>query len=375
LEKRIPAPQEDTYDNAAGASGDSAAASAERKCDETMGTGQSGETAAGIAAAADGSDQPAPVIMPFFEAEATESQENAAESDDEERRRTIPLDPLPDEMLATLAVSSRPQLADELLPTVRAVQHCHIGLVRGRNEDSSYLFTTSTGGQEPLMPFGLFVVADGMGGHHAGHEASKNVSRLVAKYVLERIYLPLLQNSTNLPGLPQEPIQEVMLEAVQAANLAIHNPDPDKDSGTTLTAALILGRRLYIAHVGDSRAYVYDGDVLRQVTTDHSYVRRLQEAGQLTEEEAATHPQRNMLYMAVGQGDRLDIDTFTQSLPKRGRLLLCSDGLWGLVPEPVLKQHLAKDKPLQETADELVKMALIAGGHDNITVVLVDFAM
>jgi protein phosphatase len=100
----------------------------------------------------------------------------------------------------------------------------------------------------------------------------------------------------------------------------------------------------------------------------------LQEAGQLTEEEAASHPHRNMLYMAVGQGSNLDVETFTKSLPKSGKLVLCSDGLWGLVTEQMIKEILtSKDLTLQAMADELVDLALKAGGYDNITIIIVDF--
>jgi protein phosphatase len=288
--------------------------------------------------------------------------------------RTIPLQPIPEETALALE-NQRIEKVREKTPIVQAVQRCNIGFVRMRNEDSSFMFTAETGGQEPLMPFGLYIVADGMGGHYAGHEASKNVSRLVAKHVMQRIYLPLLQNTGSSIG-SQEPIQEVILDAIQSANTSIHSPDPEKDSGTTLTAALVFGRRLYIAHVGDSRAYIFENEQLRLVTTDHSYVRRLQEAGQLTEEEAASHPHRNMLYMAVGQGGQLDIDTFTQPLPKSGKLILCSDGLWGLVTEQMVKEVLSKDNvSLSMMADELVNLALKAGGYDNITVILVDFSM
>jgi protein phosphatase len=288
--------------------------------------------------------------------------------------RTIPLQPIPEETALALE-NQRIEKVREKTPIVQAVQRCNIGFVRMRNEDSSFMFTAETGGQEPLMPFGLYIVADGMGGHYAGHEASKNVSRLVAKHVMQRIYLPLLQNTGSSTG-SQEPIQEVILDAIQSANTSIHSPDPEKDSGTTLTAALVFGRRLYIAHVGDSRAYIFENEQLRLVTTDHSYVRRLQEAGQLTEEEAASHPHRNMLYMAVGQGGQLDIDTFTQPLPKSGKLILCSDGLWGLVTEQMVKEVLSKDNvSLSMMADELVNLALKAGGYDNITVILVDFSM
>jgi protein phosphatase len=231
-----------------------------------------------------------------------------------------------------------------------AAQRCHIGSVRNRNEDSCFIFTAEFGGQEPLPPTGLYI-----------------------ELILERIYVPLLRNSTAANSRPLEPIGEVMVEAVQTANHFVHDNDPKKSSGTTLTAALILGRRLYVAHVGDSRAYLFSEDELALLTNDHSYVHRLQEAGQLTEEEAAVHPQRNMLYKAVGQGDDLDIDTFTKSLPGQGKLILCSDGLWGLVSDEHLAQVLSQDIPLPVMTDELVTMALKAGGHDNITAIIVNF--
>ncbi|MGD8856262.1 MAG: protein phosphatase 2C domain-containing protein [Chloroflexota bacterium] len=256
---------------------------------------------------------------------------------------------------------------------LNAAQCCHIGNIRERNEDSSFIFTAEFGGQEPLLPAGLYIVADGMGGHHAGHEASKNAARLAAQHVLEKIYVPLLHDSSARGGHPQEPIGEVMVDAVQAANHYIHDNDPKKNSGTTLTAALILGKRLYVAHVGDSRAYLYTGGKLKLLTTDHSYVRRLQDAGQLTEEEAAVHPQRNMLYKAVGQGGDLDIDTFTQTLPQQGKLVLCSDGLWGLVSDASIAEVISRELPLPDMADELVMMARTAGGHDNITAIVIDF--
>ncbi|MFZ0548300.1 MAG: protein phosphatase 2C domain-containing protein [Candidatus Promineifilaceae bacterium] len=286
--------------------------------------------------------------------------------------RTLPLQPLSEDTVVNLE-SKRIAQVMQKPPTIRAFQRCNIGFVRTRNEDSSFIFTCDTGGEEPLMPFGLYIVADGMGGHFAGHEASKSVSRMVAKHVLQRIYMPTIGNEG--PSGPVEPIQDVMLDAIQAANKTIHSPDPEKDSGTTLTAALIFGRRLYITHVGDSRAYLFDNNKLSLITTDHSYVRRLQEAGQLTEEEAASHPNRNMLYMAVGQGGQLDVETFTRSLPSSGKLVLCSDGLWGLVTEQMIKDVLTKEKTsLQEMSNELIDLALKAGGYDNITIIIVDFS-
>ncbi len=255
---------------------------------------------------------------------------------------------------------------------VQAVQRCHVGAVRLRNEDAALIYNSAAGGQFPLLPFGLYIVADGMGGHFAGHEASKRASRLVAAYVLQEIYLPLLQEKESAD---QKPVQEIMLEAVQQANQEIHNPNPYKDTGTTLTAAIILGRRLYLAHVGDSRAYLLRDHRLQLLTTDHSYVQRLQDAGQLTPEAAAAHPQRNVLYRAVGQGGELEADISTLALPGEGQLLLCSDGLWGVVPETILVEILDDAAlSLEEKADQLVTQALHYGGHDNITAVVVAFA-
>jgi len=274
------------------------------------------------------------------------------------------------------AVSIKPIQPDEVkkpAAMLQAAHYCHIGNIRTRNEDSTYIFTAEAGGEEPLIPFGLYVLADGMGGHHAGHTASKDVSRIVAQNVLDRIYLPLIKKSTNMITHDQEPIHDVMVDAIQIANQKIYNPEPGMDSGTTLTAILVFGRRMYITHIGDSRAYLMSDGQLKQLTTDHSYVRRLIEAGQLTEEEASVHPQRNMLYRAVGQGGILEVDTFTQKLPQNGTLILCSDGLWGLVSDTAITNVVQKESSLGEKADELISLALQAGGHDNISAILVSF--
>ena len=320
-----------------------------------------GESAAGRASSAE-----------TFVEESTSTIVAEVASGERKIELTRPMNTLIDDAVIETQVSPEFKRAGEV-PLLKAVQRCNVGNVRARNEDSTFVFTAEGGGQEPLMPFGLYIVADGMGGHHAGHKASKSVSRLVANRVFERIYLPLIQVDESSPDVTQEPVSDVMLDAVQTANVSIHSDEPGKDSGTTLTAALVFGRRLYVAHVGDSRAYVLANGELKQVTTDHSYVRRLQDAGQLTEEEAAVHPQRNMLYKAVGQGGQLLIDTYTQTLPKRGKVVLCSDGLWGLVSDSDIQDILEREEPLSSKADVLVDMALRAGGYDNVSVILIDF--
>ncbi|MDX1686420.1 MAG: protein phosphatase 2C domain-containing protein [Candidatus Promineifilaceae bacterium] len=287
--------------------------------------------------------------------------------------QTAPLEPLP-EHVKTETVSapeSGPASTPRTEPSIQVAQRTHVGAARQRNEDAVYTFVAqASGGFEPLPPFGLFVVADGMGGHYDGHKASKIVSRAVAQHVLKALYFPLLRGDERIA---RQPIQEVMEEAVERANQAIQRPEPDKEMGTTLTAVLILGNRLFLVHVGDSRAYLFSEDRLGPVTTDHSIVQALQDAGQLTAEQAAEHPNRNLLYRALIGEELEQVDTFTQALPGSGLILMCSDGLWGLVSESEMAEILSQELSLQEKVDRLVDKALEAGGHDNITVILVDF--
>jgi len=143
-------------------------------------------------------------------------------------------------------------------------------------------------------------------------------------------------------------------------------------SGTTVTAALVLGQQMTIGHVGDSRAYALhtDGRV-EALTRDHSLVKRLEELGQITPDEAAGHPQRNILYRAIGQGEVLEPDIFTLPFPQPGQLLICSDGLWGVIPDENMGKIVAAAPNLHEACQSLIAAANDAGGPDNITAILV----
>lgn len=255
-------------------------------------------------------------------------------------------------------------------PSMRFAKRCHQGAVRDRNEDSSFIFVSETGGDHIIQPFGLYIVADGMGGHQHGDEASKIASRIAGQRVLSDIYLPMLRDE----GRPSAPIQEVLVQAVQAANRAVYESDPESDRGTTLTAALVLGRRLYVAHVGDSRLYLHTNDKLETITHDHSLVQQLQDVGH-EPDEATMFRYGHVLLRAVGQDEELEVDTYTRSLPRAGKLLLCSDGLIGrgLVTEPEIEEILSAKTSLQSMADTLFERAMDAGGYDNITAVVVSF--
>jgi len=259
---------------------------------------------------------------------------------------------------------------NEGLPLITSAQRCDVGGVRPRNEDSCLIFVSESGGHFQMRPFGLYVVADGMGGHTEGHLASKTASRVFTQYLLDKLYLPLLQDRAILIG---SKILEVMEDAVHTAHAAVFQPEPDKNGGTTLTAALILGKELYLAHVGDSRAYLYCDGELRTLTNDHSLVRKLQDRGQLTADQAHRYQYRHILLRALGQEDALEVDTFALTLPKAGRLLLCSDGLSGFVPEATLLEIIQQDQSPQQLVDTLYETAMTAGGYDNITAIVVDF--
>lgn len=245
----------------------------------------------------------------------------------------------------------------------------NVGQVREHNEDGLFVFTAEQQSANAIPAFGLFVLADGMGGHQAGELASALAARIVAEYLLSQVYLPLLGGDERLST--QSPLTELMTEAVVAANRAVHRDLPD--SGTTLTCGLIVGQRLFIGHVGDSRAYLWRATgEQRLLTTDHSMVNKLVEIGQLTLAEAAVHPQRNMLYRAVGQGASLDVDVLTIPLYAGDQLLFCSDGLWGEVPEAEIWQLIAAADTPTAACIALEQAANAVGGKDNITAILVE---
>jgi protein phosphatase len=160
-----------------------------------------------------------------------------------------------------------------------------------------------------------------------------------------------------------------MQTAVRDAQKIIQNEAPS--SGTTLTAALVLGQQVTIAHVGDSRAYhIYPDGRVEVVTRDHSLVKRLEELGHISPAEAENYPHRNVLYRALGQGEILEADVFTVSFPQAGYLMLCSDGLWGVVADQDILKIIREAPSLQRACQNLVEAANAAGGPDNISVII-----
>lgn len=277
-----------------------------------------------------------------------------------------PLDPASDLPHTTYAFPDVALPASVGAITVGSAQST--GIERNHNEDSLLVFLGNAGGHAPIPNFGLFVVADGMGGHRAGEIASSVSVRSVTRRLMEEVFLRLF-NHEMLEDMP--PIQDIMRAALEDANRQVVDVVPG--GGTTLTTIVMLGQQLTIGHVGDSRAYIIQDGAFELLTRDHSLVERLRELGQLSKEEAENHPQRNVLYRAIGQGESLEVDVDTYHMPQNAELLICSDGLWGVVEEEDILNIIHTANAPQEACERLVSAANEAGGPDNITAVLVHF--
>ena len=244
-------------------------------------------------------------------------------------------------------------------------QATDVGMVRTNNQDAVFSFVSTSRSAQQRPDFGLFIVADGMGGHHDGEKASAITASMVASYITNHIFLPMLVSDDDTERVP---VTESMIAAVQKANADIITKVPD--GGTTLTAVAVIGDLAYVAHVGDSRIYLVTKDNIEQITRDHSLVQRYVELNLLTPEEASVHAQKNVLYRALGQSESLEVDALTRRLPPNSKLMLCSDGLWNLVTEEEIADIISKHSNPQEACDKLVALANAHGGTDNITVIL-----
>jgi protein phosphatase len=219
-----------------------------------------------------------------------------------------------------------------------------MGRVRERNEDSL------------LVRPPLYVIADGMGGHRGGDVASQ-----VAVETMERL---------------EDEGKGSLAEHVRRANRAVWDRSVEDQRlsgmGTTLTAVRVDGSRVELAHVGDSRAYLMRDGVLRQLTDDHTLVARMVRSGEITPEEAEVHPHKNVMTRALGTEEEVEVDEESITLQGGDRLLLCSDGLTGMVTEDQIEAILATTDDPQRAADQLARAANRAGGVDNISVVVID---
>ena len=241
------------------------------------------------------------------------------------------------------------------------------GLQRTSNEDALFANVEILGTAGSPAQTGLFVVADGVGGHRHGAQASALAVQTVAQAVV-----PALQAvQAGGGGVQSFDFHASLSAALGAANMAVFAAYPG--SGTTVIAVLVTGGWLHLAHVGDSRAMLVEAHGMRALTEDHTLVRRLQTAGHITAEQAAVHPQRSTLLRAVGQGEGLQVDSSSHAFEPGGRLLLCTDGLWGCVSDAELHQIILAAADPQAACVDMVNAANLAGGPDNISALLVHY--
>jgi PPM family protein phosphatase len=243
------------------------------------------------------------------------------------------------------------------------------GLQRDHNEDTLFYLSSILADGVNDIPFGLCVVADGMGGHKNGEIASGVATRTAARTLITKVYAHLLEIN---PDPMEESLQETIDKTVNDVQKTVIRYAPG--GGTTLTLALLMGEQVTIAHVGDSRAYfIYPDGRIQRLTKDHSLVQRMIDLEEITETEAQNHPQRNVLLKAIGQTDLIRPDLTTHQIPRSGHLMLCSDGLWGVVSETEIYRIVSSEQDPAVACKNMIETANKYGGPDNISVILVKF--
>jgi PPM family protein phosphatase len=247
---------------------------------------------------------------------------------------------------------------------LRSSARTSTGQVRENNEDNIHLWTHDN--------FVLAIVADGMGGAAAGEEASR-----IAVEAIKSVFSVRDQRPDSLASVEDAVVTERLREAIQAANMNIvqkASVSPEmRGMGTTVTLAFVRGTYAIVAHVGDSRAYLVDGDdeTITQITSDHSFVEALLLAGHITPEQAEDHPMKNVLYRALGQADDVDVDMYYKRLHIGDRLVLCSDGLTRHVKSHEIAKIALADTNPDVVSQNLIDMANGRGGEDNVSVIVV----
>ena len=230
------------------------------------------------------------------------------------------------------------------------------GLRRSNNEDACYV----------MLKDKVFIVADGVGGNNSGEIASRTCVDEIAHYI----------ETHDLKQLTsEEDIQNFFVNCIKDVNFKIlefsQRHEESWGMATTVVVAYLRAGKVYIFNVGDSRGYILRGELLTQITEDHTYVNSLVKAGVITAAEAETHENRNMITRAVGAEYHVETDFFVEDVEEDDRILLCTDGLYGEVGIERLIAELREDKAMTDTCEALVEVAKQNGGHDNITMVVV----
>lgn len=242
-----------------------------------------------------------------------------------------------------------------------------VGLVREGNEDALLIFEDE----------GLYAVADGMGGHNCGEVASAFTIEALSSFykspeLRERIRLAHRKMDKAHREVSHHALR--LRKAVESANLSVHSlakqHESLKDMGTTVVATVLLGKRMYVSNVGDSRLYRMRGSKLQQLTEDHSLVNEYLKMNMLKPEDVESFPYKNVIVRAIGLHERVTVDLSYAMVDVGDQVLLCTDGLTDLVKDPELADVLEEAASAREACEKLVELAKARGGHDNITAVV-----
>ncbi len=242
---------------------------------------------------------------------------------------------------------------------MRILAKSDIGRAREMNQDSYYVSDLN---KDEIK---LYILADGMGGYKGGEIASSLAVASAKNYI-----------STNFKKCKKdrESILSLLRNAIEYANTVVHEKAKEKidlhDMGTTLDVCLVYNNKVFIGHVGDSRVYRIRKNIIRKLTTDHSYVEKLLKEGTITKEEAYNHPKKNMLMKALGCSETVEPDVICKGFLKDDILLMCSDGLTNMLRDNEIYSLLLNNPEKPE--DALIKNANELGGYDNITLIIVD---
>ncbi|MDP4180200.1 MAG: Stp1/IreP family PP2C-type Ser/Thr phosphatase [Bacillota bacterium] len=235
---------------------------------------------------------------------------------------------------------------------------CDKGKVREINEDSYNILAGFPGAPT------AFIIADGMGGHNSGEIASKSAVELISNNISEN------------PDIfkKSEDVSNTLKDIIQLANVHVYKKslenETDSGMGTTLIVAVVIDRKLYIGHVGDSRVYLIRDGKIEKLTIDHSYIEELIRNGSLTREEAENHPNKNLITRALGCVAVLEVDTYTYDIMENDVFLMCTDGLTNMLNEERILEIIERIEDPELACEKLVEGSNDMGGEDNITVII-----
>ncbi len=240
---------------------------------------------------------------------------------------------------------------------MRGIGKTDVGILRENNEDCIFVCNEQIG----FLP-NLFIVADGMGGHNAGEIASKKSIEFFCEYIKQN---PIENNE----------LLDFIVSGISYANKKVFEETLKNldyaGMGTTFSTCVIVGNRLYIGHIGDSRVYIFGGGQMGQLTTDHTYVNELVMASKVTHEEAKNHPKRNLLTRALGVEHNVLADARVFAAYENDHILICSDGLTNMLNDKDIYDIVVSDLSLQAKVSMLIDVANERGGIDNISAILI----